>query len=547
MSSAAAIIVLPRPITMEFAMLSRRQMLKGAALASALPLPRIATAQPAKVLRFVPGADLSTMDPIWSTSFLVRTASLMVYDTLYGIDHSFTPKPQMVEGHEASADAKTWTFRLREKLRFHDGEPVRAADVVASLTRWMARDGMGGRIKDRLDALEALDDRTFRIRLNRPFPKMLFALGKGSTPVAFIMPERIAKSDPFKQISEFIGSGPMRFDRAAWQPGNQVVFTRFENYVPRDEPADWLSGGKRMLVDRVEWKIITDTATAAAALQNGEVDWLETPLSDFIPVFKRDRALKAEVTDPAGAIGVMRLNHLQPPFDDVRVRRAVQMAVDQTEFMEAVAGEDTSLWQKLPSFFPPFAPGYNEVGSEALKAAPQIEAAKRLLAEAGYKGEPIVLLGAVEVPIFKAMADLTEKALKSIGMNVDYVATDFGTLNQRIQKKEPASQGGWHVFNTWTAGADCVTPATYRALFATGARAWFGWPDSAAVRDATEQWYDAPDSAGEKRAMELINSASMANVSFVPTGFFKAYQAWRAQVTGIPISPYITFWGVDKA
>jgi peptide/nickel transport system substrate-binding protein len=527
-------------------MLGRRNLLAGAALAAPFSAPRLARAQAGKTLRYVPGADLSTMDPIWSTSFLVRTASLMVYDMLYGVDHSYTPRPQMVEAHEASPDMKTWTSRLRPGLRFHDGEPVRSGDVVASLTRWMARDGMGGRIRDSLDVLEAVDDRSFRFRLNKPFPKMLFALGKGSTPCAFIMPERIARTDPFRQVTEFVGSGPMRFQRGEWVPGSQAVFTRFEDYIPRDEPADWLSGGKRMQVDRVEWKIITDTATAAAALQNGEVDWLETPLTDFIPLFKRNPALRAEVTDPAGAIGVMRLNHLQPPFTDVRVRRAVQMSVDQTEFMQAVAGTDPALWQTLPSFFPPFSPGYNEEGSEPLKGRPKAAEARRLLAEAGYKGEPIVLLGAAEVPIFKAMADLTDQALKRVGMNVDYVATDFGSLNQRIQKKDPAAQGGWHLFNTWTAGADCVTPATYRALFATGDRAWFGWPDSALVRQAAEDWYDAPDPAAEKRAFAALNRASMENVSFVPTGFFKAYQAWRADVSGIPVSPYITFWNVTK-
>ena len=528
-------------------MISRRDFVTGSLVALSLGAPAIVRAQGAATLRFVPGADLSSLDPIWSTQFLTRTAALMVFDTLYGVDHSFTPRPQMVDSHEASGDNKTWTFRLRPGLKFHDGEPVTARDVVASLTRWMARDGMGGRIRDRLDALEAVDDRNFRFRLNQPFSKMLFALGKGSTPCAFIMPERIARTDPFKQVTEFIGSGPMRFRREDWVPGSQAIFTKFDGYIPRDEPSDWLAGGKRMKVDRVEWKIITDTSTAGGALQNGEVDWLETPLPDMIPLFKRNSAIRAEITDPAGAIGVLRLNHLQPPFTDVRARHAIQLAVDQPDFMRAVVGDDTTLWSALPSFFPPFAPGYTEAGADALKGPRKIEEARRLLAASGYRNEPIVLLVAANIPIFKAMGDLTAETLKQIGMNVDYVATDFGTLNQRITNKGPAAQGGWHIFNTWTAGADCVTPASYRALLANGDRAWFGWPDSAAVRQATEDWYNATDESGGKAAMAALNVAAMDDVTYVPTGFFQAYQAWRSNIANVPHSPYITFWDVVKS
>ena len=530
-------------------MISRRTLLTAAAggvAASRLAMPSIARAQLATTIRYVPGADLSTLDPIWSTQFLVRTAALMIWDTLYGIDHTFTPRPQMVEAHETSTDGKTWTFRLRPGLKFHDGEPVTSRDVIASLNRWMARDGMGGRIHDRLDALEAVDDRGFRVRLTQPFPKLLFALGKGSTPCAFIMPERIAKTDPFKQIGEFVGSGPMRIRREDWVPGAKVVFNRFDGYVPRDEPADWLAGGKRMRVETVEWRIITDTSTAGAALQNGEVDWLETPLADMIPVFRKNPALRAEITDPAGAIAIMRLNHLQPPFTDVRARRAVQLAVDQADFMRAVVGDDTKLWRTLPSFFPPFAPGYTEAGAEPLKGPRRYDEARKLLADAGYKGEPIVVLVAVEVPIFKAMGDMTADTLKRIGMNVDYVATDFGTLNARTPNKGPAAQGGWHIFNTWTAGADCVTPASYRALLANGDRAWFGWPNSPEVQAATEAWYNATDEAGEKQAMVALNKAAMENVTYIPTGFFQAYQAWRSNLSGVPLSPYITFWDVQK-
>jgi peptide/nickel transport system substrate-binding protein len=258
--------------------------MKTAALAatSALAAPRLGLAADAKTLRFIPQANLANLDPIWTTQYVVRNAGLLIWDTLYGVDDQLQPQPQMVDGHEVSPDFKTWTFTLRPGLKFHDGEPVRAKDVVASISRWMVRDApMGGPIKKRLDALVAVDDRTFKFQLNQPYPKLLFALGKSSTPTLFIMPERVAATDPFKQITDYVGSGPMRFKRDEWVPGAKAIFERFDGYAPRPEKANWLAGGKRINFERIEWQIVPDAATASAALQNGEVDWWETALPDL--------------------------------------------------------------------------------------------------------------------------------------------------------------------------------------------------------------------------------------------------------------------------
>jgi len=254
--------------------MKRRDFLGTAAAATgSLSMPRLANAQNARVLRFVPQANLSSLDAIAGTQYVVRNASLLIWDTLFGVDSNLVPKPQMVEAWETADDNKTWTFKLREGLRFHDGEPVLSRDVAASLNRWMVRDTMGQRIKASLAAMEMPDDRTIRLRLNKPFPKMLFALGKNNAPVAEIMPERIAKTDPFQLITEYVGSGPMVFKKSEWVPGSSAVFEKFAGYDPRPEAADWLSGGKRMMFDRIEWLILPDDATKAAALQNGEVDW----------------------------------------------------------------------------------------------------------------------------------------------------------------------------------------------------------------------------------------------------------------------------------
>lgn len=530
-------------------MMERRDFLLGgtAAAASTLAAPRVSRAQGSRVLRFVPQANLSSLDSVAGTQYVVRNASLMVWDTLYGIDHTITPKPQMAEGHEASADFKNWTFKLRPGLKWHDGAPVLSRDVVASLQRWMVRDTMGQRIKATLDVIDAPDDRTVRIKLNKPFPKMLFALGKNNAPVALMMPERIAKTDPFKLITEYVGSGPMMFKKDEWVPGSRAAFQRFAGYQPREEAADWLAGGKRMMFDRIEWLILPDDATKAAALQNGEVDWWENPIPDLIPLLKRNKNLNVDIADPLGNIGSFRMNHLHPPFNDARARRAMQLALSQEDYMRAIVGDDETLWKTLPSFFTPGTPVYTEAGGAILTGPRRYDEAKKLLAEAGYKGEKIVLLVATDVAITKAQGDITADALKRIGMDVDYQALDWGTVGARRAKKDPPSEGGWNIFHTWHAGADCINPAPYTALDAGGDKAWFGWPNSPKVQQDIAAWYDAPDLAAEKKTMDQLNRDSMDYVTYVPTGFFLQYQSWRKSVNGVVKAPFPVFWGVSKS
>lgn len=527
--------------------MKRRTLLTTAAAAATLAAPRLSLAQNTRVLRFVPQANLSSLDAVAGTQYVVRNAALMVWDTLYGVDATNTPKPQMAEGHEVNADFTVWTFKLRPGLKFHDGEPVLSKDVVASIARWMVRDTMGQQIQARLDALEAIDDRTVRFRLNRPFSKMLFALGKSNAPVALIMPERIAKTSPFQLIKEYVGSGPMKFNAAEWVPGSKAIFEKFDGYNVRPEAGEWLSGGKRMNFDRIEWIIIPDAATAGAALQNGEVDWWENPIADLVPLLKRNRNLNVDIGDPLGNIGSFRINHLNPPFNDVRVRRAVMMALSQTDYMQAVVGEDTNLWKACPSFFTPGTSMYTEEGGEILKGPRDYEGAKKLLKEAGYNGEKIRLIVPTDVAITKAEGEVTADLLQKIGMNVDYVATDWGTTGTIRAKKDSVDKGGWNIFHTWHAGADCINPAPYTALDAGGDKAWFGWPKSDAVQKGIADWYEAPDETAEKKAIVDINKASFENVTYIPTGFFLQYTAWRKTVSGIVKSPFPVFWGVQKS
>ncbi|QCK85484.1 ABC transporter substrate-binding protein [Phreatobacter aquaticus] len=532
--------------------MDRRTFIKASASVGALAthggLAGPALAQgAAKVLRFVPQANLANFDPIWGTQYVVRNAAALVWDTLYGVDANLVPQRQMVESETVSPDGLTWTFKLRPGLKFHDGAPVLAKDCVQSLIRWSFRDPMGLMIKAIQEEIVAIDDTSFRWKLKKPYPKMLLALGKNNSPCSFIMPERIAKTDPFQQITEYIGSGPMKFVRSEWVPGAKAVFEKFTDYVPRPEPSSWLAGGKRILVDRIEWVIMPDPATASAALQNGEVDWWENPIADLIPVMKRNRNIRVDIGDPLGNIGAFRLNHLHPPFNNVKARRALLMALNQEDFMRAIVGSEDALWKALPGFFTPGTPLYTEEGGEILKGPRDIEGAKKLLAESGYKGEPVTMVVAQDQPVTKALGDVAADLLKKLGMNVDFVATDWGTTGQRRALKTPPAQGGWNIFFSWHAGADCTNPAGYTAIRANGDGAWFGWPNIPEVEAQVTNWFEAKNLEEEKVAIRALNKAALDNVVFVPPGFFLGYTAWRSNVTGITKGPLPFFWDVAKA
>jgi peptide/nickel transport system substrate-binding protein len=324
------------------------------------------------------------------------------------------------------------------------------------------------------------------------------------------------------------------------------VFERFPDYAPRQEPNSWLSGGKHMLLERIEWIVMPDPGTASAALQNGEVDWWEIPMADLVPVLKKNRNVMVDIADPLGNIASFRMNHLHPPFNDVRARRAILTAMSQEDYMRAVVGDD-ALWKPLPGFFTPGTPLYSEDGGEILKGPRRLDAAKRLLADSGYSGQPVTCVVAQDLQITKAQGEVTADLLRRLGMNVDFAAVDWGTNAARRAQKSPPGQGGWQMFHTWHAGAVCIDPSSYTAIRANGDKAWFGWPTSTKVEAEIAAWYEARNLDEEKAAIARLNKAAFEDVVYAPTGFFLAYQAWRNSVGGIVKGPLPFFWGVSKA
>ncbi|WP_114375270.1 ABC transporter substrate-binding protein [Elioraea thermophila] len=526
----------------------KRRTFLGAAAAT-LAAPSLPRAQAARTLKFIPHANLTVVDPIWTTAYVSRNHGFLVWDTLYGLDEQYRPQPQMVEGHTVENDGKLWTFTLREGLRFHDGEPVRARDCVASIARWAKRDAMGARLAALTDEMVALDDRRFRIRLKRPFGLMLDALAKPPSNVCFIMPERVAETDAFTQIrpEQIIGSGPFTFKRDEFVAGSRVVYERFAGYQPRaGGTASGTAGPKVVHFDRVEWHIIPDFATAAAAIQSGEVDWWENLTADHIPILSRNRNVNIFTPDPLGSISILRPNFLTVPTNNKLFRQALLRAVNQADYMAAVMGADPKYWKTGVGVFTPGTPLATDVGLDAMKG--DLNEARRLIRESGYNGERIVLLATTDIASLVALSQVTGDLLRRLGLNVDYQAMDWGTVVQRRASREPIDRGGWNIFCTNWAGLDHINPAGHHAMRGSGAQAWPGWPDIPRIEELREAWFDAPDLEAQKRIAAEIQKVVLEEVPYIPLGQFFQPLAHRRSITGV-MQPFgiPVFWNVRRA
>ncbi len=527
----------------------RRTLLAGSVglVAASLGAPAIAQPARAATLRFVPQANLTALDPIWTTAIVTQMHGYHVYDTLYALDGSLRPQPQMAQGHEVSPDGRTWRITLREGLKFHDGEPVRARDCTASLARWAKRDPFGQILAAVVDDWGAPSDRVIEIKLKRPFPLLLDALGKPDANVPFIIPERLARTDANTQVAEVVGSGPFRFVRDEFVSGSRVVYAKNDAYVPRSEPASGAAGGKVAHFQRIEWHILPDPATAAAALQAGEVDWLEQPLSDLIPTLQRNRQIEIGVLNEPGIMSIMRLNHLQAPFNNLKVRQAVALAVDQDEYMRATLGDDRSIWRQCRSLFPCGTPLGTEDLSE-LNAAPRsLDRARAALQASGYNGEKVVIINPTDFPLIGPHGQITADRLRRIGFNVELAETDWGTVVQRRVRTEPVDRGGWSIFHTYGSSLAYLNPAVSSLVKGPGATGWFGWYDSPRAQELVQSWLDATDPAQQLRLANELNKLAQDDVATIPLGQFLIRNAWRRSITGRLKGSMPYPWGVRPA
>jgi peptide/nickel transport system substrate-binding protein len=526
--------------------LARRSLLATAALLVALAGAAGPAAAQGSTLRFVPHANLTVLDPIWTTAYVTRNHAYMVYDTLFAVNQKGEIKPQMVDKWSTSKDGKQWTFTLRDGLAFHDDKPVTSEDVVASLKRWAARDAMGGVLTKFVDNWEVVDAKTFRLNLKEPCGIVLDALGKPSSNVPFIMPARIAATSPNEQIKESIGSGPFVFKADEFKPGEKVVYLKNAKYKPRSEPIDGLTGGKVVHVDRVEWVIIRDTQTQFNAIKAGEVDWVEQPAFEQISQLKATPDLRIDDFAVAGLGFILRFNHLHKPFDNPKIRQAAMVAMGQEPYLKTQVGVP-GLYRYCPSIYPcGTLYASDKTGYYTGVANPQ--KAQAMLKEAGYDGTPITLMRPTDLASIAKIPLVAKQQLEAAGFKVDFQQMDWASLLARRAKKDPPSGGGWNVFLTaWTAG-DLENPLGQAMLNARGANGWFGWQDEPRIEQLKDKFARAQSTAEKKQIAEQIQLLAMETATHAPLGQYQSPSVVRKNVSAlVPVNAGVpVLWGVKK-
>lgn len=518
-----------------------------ALLASAVLFAGTGAALAETTLKVVPSADLQVLDPMGSTADIVKMHGFMIYDTLYALDADFKPQPQMVKDMTLSDDKKTYRFTLRDGLKWHDGEPVKAEDCVASLKRWQQRDAAGQLMARQLKDMRVVDEKTFELEFNEPYGIVLESLSKVASNIPFMMPKRVAETDAFKEITDYTGSGPYKFAKDKWVPGSKVVYEKFADYVPRSEPASAFAGGKVAEFDTVEWDIIKDQQTALSALMSGEVDFWQSPSLDLLPVIEAAGTLKTKVVNETGTQGTLFFNHTQPPFDNAKARQAMFYLTNQETYLQAVNG-NPDYFRTCASFFICGTPMETDAGLDALKK-PDPEKAKALFQEAGWDfAKPIVILDPTDESIVHPETVVTVQLLRDIGLNVDVQAMDWATVLKRRNSKEPADKGGWNLLHSYVGGQVVSNPVWSITFSAACEKGIFGWPCDQQLEDLRLKFALADGEEARKAVAAEYSVRAFETGHHIPLGQWNTFVAFSDKVSDVLVTQDVpVFWNLKKA
>lgn len=519
--------------------ITRRQSLKlalGGAALCAIGAPRVLAQTPGIILRANMN-DTLRFDPHMLASYPTRNASYLTFDTLFAIDSEGNYRPQMVEKYQIAPDHKKFSFKLRSGLAWHDGRPVRAADCVASIRRWMKRDGIGQMINAVLVSLTADSEDSFTLTLKEPSGIILQAFGKSSSIVPFMMPEPDAMKDDLGADYRPLGSGPFIFNKAEYRPGNRTVYDKNPHYVPRDEPADFLAGGKKVFVDRVEWVTFPNANSAIASLQAGEIDYMEWVDYDNVDTLESDSNIRIVNVDPIGKQGYLRMNHAVPPFSDPQMRRAMLYATNQETYLRAITGNHAQFYQSCSAFFFCGMPLATDVGTVAFDLAK----AKALVENGHYDGKPIKVFQATDIPINKVGSLVMTQQAEKAGFKVEPMPLDLATLLQRRRAKN-----AWNLQWGYIESFDGGSPLSNPYFRANCDNAMPGWPCDSKLEELRAGFARATDPKEQKALVAQLQQRAYEILPYIPTGQYRIPSAVRRNIKDVLISGLPVFWNLKK-
>jgi len=477
--------------------------------------------------------DPPGLDPTVNSVDLVSTITENVLETLYAFDAKWQPAPLLAAAPaQISADGKTVTIPLRTGVPFHDGSVMTAADVAASLRRWVKLSSRGQLVAPVLkDIDESAADRVV-LHLSKPFPPLLPLLAFNSA-TAIILPKakaEAAMNGPLTKVEDIIGTGP--FKLAERRPDQYIRLVRFDGYKPSPDPASAYAGARKAASAQLDFVPVPNANTRLQGLLSGQYDVADGLSTDSYAQITQAANLKPVIIKPGGWL-FMVMNGKQGLTTDPLIRQAAQAALDNQAIMTAAMGSD-QFFSLGSSLFPDWSPYHSDADAK-LYNQKNPALSKQLLAKAGYKGAPFRILTSQQYDYIYKAALVTMQNLQDGGFTVDLQLMDWASVMSR--RFDPSI---WECFITFHGFVP--DPALITIL----SPAYPGWWDTQSKRSALEAFNDAADQTARAASWDKLQALLMQEAPTVQLGKYFGLLAHQRSVTGVPDLPLTPYWGAAR-
>jgi peptide/nickel transport system substrate-binding protein len=467
-------------------------------------------------------ANINTLDQMTSLTISTRNIAMNMYESLMTRDENNNPILELAESMSEAPDHLSYTFKLRQGIRFHNGKAMTSADVVASFDRY-AKVGIQRSTLANVAGWDAPDPQTFVIRMKQLQPTFIEALSSFSAPIV-IFPAELRDTPPM-QMTKPVGTGP--FELVEVSPGSHVRIKRYDGYVPNTsfQQRTGFGGYKQACLDTVTFRIVTEPGARVAGLRTGELQGVEDLPTKSLPELKKDPKITILALNNWW-IQIANPNTSFPPTDNLLVRKAIQAALDMDEILDAASDGNYRL---NVGFQYPNQPTYTDAGKETYNLRDSA-LAKKYLTQAGYKGEPVILLTNKDYAPMYNSALVMQQQLQAIGVNAQMKVVDWPTSVQMMQN----TTEGWNFhFTGWGTQPALGPLATMQFLVNPGAMYKpKGNVDDPELLAAWKDMNEKPTAAERQEAFARMQKAVLEKVYSLPFGSFTKVQAVRANVKG---------------